>query len=231
MAYYEYNGGGRGGSFLSLIPPVTRNLLIINIIMFVATLINENFMVGTFAMFYPKSFFFRPWQILTHMFMHGGVWHIFFNMWSLWMFGTVLERAVGSKKFGVYYFLCGLGAVALHTLVQYLQIQPLLANGNMAAYYRLINTPTLGASGAVYGILIGYAMLYPDSILTLVFPPISLKAKWFILIFGAIELVTGVLGTADGIAHFAHLGGMLIGFLLITWWKRNRRLYDRDTWF
>ncbi len=229
MAYYEYDGGGRGG-FLSSIPPVTRNLLIINVILFAATLINEEFMVKTFAMFYPASYFFRPWQIITHMFMHGGVWHIFFNMWSLWMFGSVLEQAIGSKKFGVYYFLSGLGAVALHTFVQYLQVAPLLEAGNMAAYYALVNTPTLGASGAVYGILIGYALLYPDSILTLVFPPISLKAKWFILIFAAIELVTGVLGTADGIAHFAHLGGMVVGGLLMMWWKRSRRLYDRDLW-
>ena len=229
MAYYEYDGGGRGG-FLSSIPPVTRNLLIINVILFAATLINEEFMVKTFAMFYPTSYLFRPWQIITHMFMHGGVWHIFFNMWSLWMFGSVLEQAIGSKKFGVYYFLSGLGAVALHTFVQYLQVAPLLEDGNMAAYYALVNTPTLGASGAVYGILIGYALLYPDSILTLVFPPISLKAKWFILIFAAIELVTGVLGTADGIAHFAHLGGMVVGGLLMWWWKRSRRLYDRDLW-
>ena len=229
MAYYEYDGGGRGG-FLSSIPPVTRNLLIINVILFAATLINEEFMVKTFAMFYPASYFFRPWQIITHMFMHGGVWHIFFNMWSLWMFGSVLEQAIGSKKFGVYYFLSGLGAVALHTFVQYLQVAPLLEAGNMQAYYALVNTPTLGASGAVYGILIGYALLYPDSILTLVFPPISLKAKWFILIFAAIELVTGVLGTADGIAHFAHLGGMVVGGLLMWWWKRSRRLYDRDLW-
>lgn len=228
MAYYDY-GGGRGG-FLSSIPPVTRNLLLINVIMFVATLINEDFMVRTFAMFYPGSYFFRPWQVLTHMFMHGGTWHIFFNMWSLWMFGTVLERSLGPKKFGVYYFLCGLGAVALHTLVQYLQVQPLLADGNMAAYYRMINTPTLGASGAVYGILIGYAMMYPESILTLVFPPVSLRAKWFILIIAGIELLTGIFLTGDGIAHFAHLGGMLVGFLLMMWWKRSRRLYDTDRW-
>ena len=133
MAYYEYDGGGRGG-FLSSIPPVTRNLLIINVILFAATLINEEFMVKTFAMFYPTSYLFRPWQIITHMFMHGGVWHIFFNMWSLWMFGSVLEQAIGSKKFGVYYFLSGLGAVALHTFVQYLQVAPLLEAGNMAAY-------------------------------------------------------------------------------------------------
>ena len=230
MAYYEYGGNNRGG-FLSSIPPVTRNLLIINVILFIATLINEDFMVRTFALFYPSSYFFRPWQIVTHMFMHGGYAHIFFNMWSLWMFGSVLEQAIGSRKFGVYYFISGFGAVALHLFVQHLQAQPLLEANNLQAYYSLINTPTLGASGAVYGILIGYAMLYPDSILTLIFPPISLKAKWFILIFAIIELATGVFGTMDGVAHFAHLGGMLIGFLLMLWWKRSRRLYDRELWF
>ena len=228
MAYYDY-GGGRN-NFLSSIPPVTRNLLIVNVIMFVATRIDKEFMVRVFAMFYPASYFFRPWQIITHMFMHGGTWHIFFNMWSLWMFGTVLERALGPKRFGVYYFLSGLGAVALHTLVQALQVQPLLAEGNMAAYYAMINTPTLGASGAVYGILIGYAMLYPDSVLTLVFPPISLRAKWFILIIAGIELLTGIFFTMDGIAHFAHLGGMLVGFLLMTWWKRSGRLHGPGSW-
>ncbi|MBO6083212.1 MAG: rhomboid family intramembrane serine protease [Bacteroidales bacterium] len=230
MAYYEYGGNNRGG-FLSSIPPVTRNLLIINVILFIATLINEDFMVRTFALFYPSSYFFRPWQIVTHMFMHGGYAHIFFNMWSLWMFGSVLEQAIGSRKFGVYYFISGFGAVALHLFVQHLQAQPLLEANNLQAYYSLINTPTLGASGAVYGILIGYAMLYPDSILTLIFPPISLKAKWFILIFAIIELATGVFGTMDGVAHFAHLGGMLVGFLLMLWWKRTRRLYDRELWF
>ena len=230
MAYYEYGGNNRGG-FLSSIPPVTRNLLIINVILFIATLINEDFMVRTFALFYPSSYFFRPWQIVTHMFMHGGYAHIFFNMWSLWMFGSVLEQAIGSRKFGVYYFISGFGAVALHLFVQHLQAQPLLEANNLQAYYSLINTPTLGASGAVYGILIGYAMLYPDSILTLIFPPISLKAKWFILIFAIIELATGVFGTMDGVAHFAHLGGMLIGFLLMLWWKQTRRLYDRELWF
>ena len=230
MAYYEYGGNNRGG-FLSSIPPVTRNLLIINVILFIATLINEDFMVRTFALFSPSSYFFRPWQIVTHMFMHGGYAHIFFNMWSLWMFGSVLEQAIGSRKFGVYYFISGFGAVALHLFVQHLQAQPLLEANNLQAYYSLINTPTLGASGAVYGILIGYAMLYPDSILTLIFPPISLKAKWFILIFAIIELATGVFGTMDGVAHFAHLGGMLVGFLLMLWWKRTRRLYDRELWF
>ncbi|MGM9765426.1 MAG: rhomboid family intramembrane serine protease, partial [Candidatus Cryptobacteroides sp.] len=196
--------------------------------LFIATLVNEQFMVQNFAMFYPASPFFRPWQIVTHIFMHGGFWHIFFNMYTLFIFGTVLERSLGSRKFIIFYFVTGLGAVALHTGVEWLQAVSYLSSGtpaDIAGYQRLLYTPTLGASGAIYGVLIGYAMLYPDSVLTLIFPPISLKAKWFVLIFAAIELFTGVAGTSDGVAHFAHLGGMLFGWLLIRWWRKRGKLY------
>lgn len=231
MTYYgNYGGSGR---FWKNLPPVTRNLIAINLIVFVATLINEDFIIRTFALFYPASPLFRPWQLLTHMFVHGGFWHIFFNMYTLFIFGMVLERAIGSRKFLVFYLLTGLGAMALHTGVQYLQTLSYARAGAIIAtqaYQNLLMTPTVGASGAIYGVLIGYAMLYPDSILTLIFPPISLKAKWFVLIFAAIELGTGIYGTMDGIAHFAHLGGMLFGWLLILWWKWNRRLYDHDKW-
>ena len=196
------------------IPAATRNLFLINAIMFIATCINQNFMIGTFAMFYPTSPFFHWWQPVTHMFMHGGFWHIFLNMWCLLMFGSALERSIGSKKYVLFYFVAGLGAVAVHTLVQYLQ-------GPM------LNVPTLGASGAIYGIQIGYAMLYPNDIWTLVFPPVSMKAKWFVLIFIAIELFTGITGTADGVAHFAHLGGALFGFLLMLYWKKTGKVYKR----
>ncbi|MBR1574763.1 MAG: rhomboid family intramembrane serine protease [Bacteroidales bacterium] len=220
----------RLGAFWYNIPPVTRNLVAINVLMFIATLIDEEFMISTFAMFYPTSRWFHPWQILTHMFMHGGFWHIFFNMYTLTMFGIVLERAIGSKKFLVYYFITGLGAVALHTAVQYFQVNIAFSQDNFAAIQRVLSTPTVGASGAIYGILIGYAMMYPDSVLTLLFPPISLKAKWFVLIFAGIELVTGVTGTLDGVAHFAHLGGMLFGWLLMLWWRKTGRIYERDNW-
>ncbi len=219
-----YNEGGRGG-FLSMIPPVVKNLVAINILMFIATLINENFMVGNFAMFYPASPWFRIWQPITHMFMHGGIWHIFFNMYTLLMFGIVLENRIGSQKFLIFYFVTGLGAVALHTGVQWLQVQYFLKAGSMAAYTSILSTPTLGASGAIYGVLIGYAMCYPDSRLTLLFPPVTLTAKWFVIIFAVIELFTGISGLHDGVAHFAHLGGMLFGWLLIRWWKRQGKLY------
>lgn len=164
------------------------------------------------------------------MFMHGGFWHIFFNMYTLLMFGMILEQTIGSKKFLLFYFVTGLGAVALHMGVEYLQMQTLLSSGNSSAVQRLLLTPTVGASGAIYGVLIGYAMLYPETTLTLIFPPIPLKAKWWVLIFAAIELFTGITGTLDGVAHFAHLGGMLFGWLLILYWKRKGSLYNRDSW-
>lgn len=221
MGYYYDNGN----NFISQIPTVTKNLVAINILMFIATLINENFMVANFAMFYPASPFFKPWQILTHMFMHGGFWHIFFNMYSLLMFGSILERSLGPKKFLIFYFVTGLGAVALHTGVEWMQARVFIANGAVDAYQRLLMTPTLGASGAIYGVLIGFAMLYPQARLILIFPPIPVKAKWLVIIFVAIELVFSINGIQESVAHFAHLGGMLFGWLLIRWWRKHGKLY------
>ena len=217
-------------SFLQNIPPVTRNLLIVNVIMFIATLVNENFMVGTFAMFYPSSPFFRWWQPLTHMFRHGGFWHIFFNMYTLLMFGMVVERALGTKKFLIFYFVTGLGAVALHTGVEWLEVKRMIASGDPAsqiAYSNLLRTPMLGASGAIYGVLMAFAMLYPEARMTLLFPPVTLNAKWMVAIFVVLELATGIAGTRLGIAHFAHLGGMLFGFLLILYWRKKGQLWRR----
>ena len=233
MAYYYYgNDGGRRGGFLSSLPPVTKNLIIINVIVFVASLLNQNFMIGTFALFYPTSVYFHWWQVVTHMFMHGGFWHIFFNMYTLLIFGCVVERILGSKKFLFFYFICGLGAVALHLGVEYLQMQSYMqgaALGNATAIQNIAmikNTPTVGASGAIYGVLMGYAMLFPESRMTLLFPPVTLSAKWMVAIFAAIELFTGVTGISAGIAHFAHLGGMLIGWLMILSWRKRGVLFD-----
>ncbi|MBR5108113.1 MAG: rhomboid family intramembrane serine protease [Bacteroidales bacterium] len=225
-------------NFLERIPPVTRSLLIINVIMFVATLINENFMVGTFAMFFPASPLFRWWQPLTHMFMHGGWWHIFFNMYTLVMFGMVVERALGTKKFLILYFVTGLGAVALHTGVEWLQVGRLVSTvdgglvtsateANLQAYSDLIRTPMVGASGAIYGVLVAFAMLYPEARMTLIFPPVTLDAKWMVAIFIGLELLTGITGSQVGIAHFAHLGGALFGFLLVWYWRKRGELWRR----
>ena len=228
MSYYSYNNGG---GFLSSIPPAIKNIIIINVLVMIMTALNEQYMIANFALFYPTSPFFKPWQIITHMFMHGGFWHIFFNMYTLFIFGTVLERIWGTKKFLVFYFVTGIGAALLHTGVQFIEAQVYMsqiADGSQqaaAAYQALKYTPTVGASGAIYGVLLGYGMLFPNDVLQLLFPPVALKAKWFVLIFAGIELLTGVFGTHDGVAHFAHLGGMLFGWLMILYWRKKNRLY------
>lgn len=218
---------------MSNVPPAVKNIIIINVCVMIMTALNENFMYEKFALFYPTSPFFHWWQPVTHMFMHGGFWHLFFNMYTLYIFGTVLERVWGTKKFLLFYFVTGLGAALIHTGVEWIQMQAWMsrvAEGSMAAQasiHALKITPTVGASGAIYGLLMGYAMLYPDSMMTLMFPPISMKAKWFVLIFAGIELLTGVTGMGGGIAHFAHLGGLIFGFLLIMYWKKRHTLYSR----
>lgn len=218
---------------MSNVPPAVKNIIIINVLVYLVTSLKGNFMYENFALFYPTSQFFHWWQPLTHMFMHGGFWHIFFNMYTLFIFGSVLERVWGTKKFLLYYFITGLGAAAVHTGVEWIQMTHWMsqaAEGSMAAQasiHAMKMTPTVGASGAIYGLLMGYAMLYPDAIMSLIFPPVSMKAKWFVLIFAAIELFTGVTGTGGGIAHFAHLGGLIFGFILLMYWKKTRRLYTQ----
>ena len=214
-------------SFLQNIPPVTRNLLIVNVIMFVATLINPVFMKSTFSMAFPLSTEFRWWQPLTHMFMHDGFFHICFNMYTLVMFGMVVERVLGTKKFLWFYFITGFGAVALHTGVEFIQVQQLIQKYPEVQPQLIYNSVpgVLGASGAIYGVLVAFAMLYPEAKLTLIFPPITLNAKWWVIIFIGIELVTGITGTQMGVAHFAHLGGALFGWLLIRYWKKKGELY------
>jgi len=212
---------------LQNIPDVTRNLLYVNLLMFVATLINPSFMKETFAMAFPLSTDFRWWQPITHMFMHDGFWHILFNMYSLVMFGMVVERALGTKRFIWFYLITGLGAVLLHTGVEFLQVQQLIKEYAGVPAQTIYNSVphVLGASGAVYGVLVAFAMLYPEAKLTLIFPPITLDAKWWVIIFIGIELLTGITGTQMGVAHFAHLGGALFGWLLIRFWRKNGVLY------
>jgi len=226
---YQYNRGG----FFASIPLVIKNIIIINAFMLILTMINREFMIEHFALFYPASAFFKPWQILTHIFMHGNFGHLLFNMYALWMFGSVLEQLWGPKKFLLYYLVTGLGAAALHMGVQWIEASTLFnainENGpdamNALARYRiLMNTPTVGASGAVYGILLAYGMLFPNNELRIIFLPIALKAKYFVIIFAVIELILGLVGGGN-IAHFAHLGGMIFGYFLIRYWKKRNRLY------
>lgn len=230
MSYYSY-GSNRGG-FMGNIPTAVKNI-IINVLVMIMISLNEEFMIEKFALFYPTSPFFHWWQPVTHMFMHGGFFHLLFNMYTLFIFGSVLERVWGPKKFLIFYFATGLGAAAIHTGVEWIQMQSWIAQAAegtqsaLMAIHTMKMTPTVGASGAIYGVLMGYAMLYPDSMLTLVLPPVSLKAKWFVLIFAGIELLTGITGTGGGIAHFAHLGGLIFGYILIRVWKKRGHLYSR----
>ena len=208
---------------MNSIPPATKNIILINFFVFIFTQLRPEFMYGYFSLFYPSSQYFHWWQPVTHMFMHGGFWHIFFNMYTLFLFGAVLERMWGPRKFLLFYFVTGLGAAGLHIGVQALQV-PSAA----AALGSLYSIPTVGASGAIYGLLVGYAMLFPDSRLTLLFPPVTLSAKWMVIIFIIIELTTGVFGRMTDIAHFAHLGGALFGWLMILYWKKKGKMYDYE---
>ena len=211
MSYY-YDNGSRGG-FMSNVPKAVKHIILINVLMLVLTYLNNPLMSKWFAL-NPITFLWKPWQLVTYMFMHGGLGHLFFNMYTLFIFGSVLENIWGTKKFLTFYFVTGIGAALVNIGVQYL-------TGSFAL--------TVGASGAIYGILMGYAMLYPDSMLTLIFPPVSMKAKWFVLIFAGIELLLGISNNpADNVAHFAHLGGLIFAFLLIMFWKKKHRLYGRN---
>ena len=195
------------------IPKAVKHIIIINLLMLVLTYLNNPLMSKWFAL-NPVTFLWKPWQLVTYMFMHGGFGHLFFNMYTLFIFGSVLENVWGTKKFLTFYFVTGIGAALVNIGVQYL-------TGSFAL--------TVGASGAIYGILMGYAMLYPDSMLTLILPPVSMKAKWFVLIFAGIELLLGISNNpADNVAHFAHLGGLVFAFLLLMLWKKRRRLYGRN---
>ena len=157
-----------------------------------------------FMLFPVGSDYFRPWQILTHAFMHGDLLHLAFNMLMLWIFGADLERILGAARFAIYYLVCVLGAVALHLLIAAL-------TGD--------RTPMIGASGGVYGILLAFGMAFPNRIVVPVFPPVPMRAITAVLVFGGLALLMGLTNTAPGIAHFAHVGGMLSGFLLIQYWR------------
>jgi membrane associated rhomboid family serine protease len=243
------NGYGRG--FLSL-PTVVKNLIMINAIMLLAYWIVSSTLGydlnGILGLYFPKSESFKPLQILTHMFMHAGFWHLFFNMYALFMFGQVLENVWGPKRFLIYYLVCGLGAALVHesviafeysNLVKQLsieQVQTVLSDGAsllsrnrgfsdpaMQKLQILLNTPTVGASGAVFGILLAFGMLFPNTQLMLLFPPIPIKAKYFVLAYGGIELYLAFAQPGSNIAHAAHLGGMLFGYILIRYWRKTTK--------
>lgn len=230
------------------IPPVVKNLIIINVIMLLATYVLSlrGFdLANILGLHYFKSPDFEPYQLITHMFMHGGFLHLLFNMFALWMFGRVLENVWGPKRFFIFYFVTGLGAAIFYSFVNYIEfqyiaskltpevVQDIMAHGadilNQGQNYvgqagklnSILNVPTVGASGAVFGILLGFGMLFPNTELMLLFPPIPIKAKYFVAGYGAIELYSGLTNSGGNIAHFAHLGGMLFGFIMIKYWNSH----------
>ncbi|MDQ3143008.1 MAG: rhomboid family intramembrane serine protease [Bacteroidota bacterium] len=190
------------------ITEAVKHLLIINILLFIGTitLMEENRYV--LALFFPSSEYFRPWQIVTHMFMHGSINHLFFNMLSLFFLGPFIENYLGTKRFVVFYFICGFGGAFLHLLIKYFQIY---YGGELES----LNIPMLGASAAITGLFIALAYLFPDLELYMMFIPIPIKAKYLAIIAIISDLAFGLTGYATGIAHFAHLGGALFGFLYI----------------
>lgn len=213
-------------SFVQSTPSVVKNLIIANCVALLATTLLPfgDIIIEHFALFNVESPYFRSYQIFTYMFLHGGFSHLFFNMFALWMFGRTLEWRLGPQRFFTYYMICGVGAALLQMGVGYAEYQhALTATGNMA--YQLLGIPTVGASGAVYGLLLAFGVLYPNQIIMLVFPPIRLKAKWFVVIYGLLELFFGLSGYQQGVAHFAHLGGMIWGFGLLWWWRKRGKIF------
>lgn len=199
------------------IPTITRNLLVINVVVFLATYafrglgIDLNDLLGLHFMLAPDFHFY---QLFTYMFAHGGWSHIFFNMFALWMFGCIVERTWGPRKFLFYYIACGVGAGLFQELAQFAQFYMLAAD-----YLNLWTT--VGASGAIYGILLAFGMLYPEERM-FIFPlPVPIKAKWFVVGYAAVEMFMALSTPGDGVAHLAHLGGMVIGFFLIRYWRRH----------
>lgn len=196
----------------TVFPPAIKNLILINIVIFVASFtpgIGE--FLQKYAPLYPfASPHFYPWQFVTYMFMHAGIWHIGFNMFALWMFGQAIENLWGTKRFLIYYFITGMGAGLCFILINNGPV--MLPNGQM--FY----VPTIGASGAVYGILLAFGMMFPNRRIMLLFPPIPMKAKYFVAIFGGLELFMGIGNFGSGVAHFAHVGGIIFGFILIKFW-------------
>lgn len=226
----------RPGRF-QMLPTIIKNLIIINVLVFLAQITigkNPSFpMDDLFALHAWQSPLFKPWQFVTYLFMHGGWDHLFFNMLALWMFGAILENLWGPKRFTTFYLACGLGAALCHMVVLYFENRALLhefysmpvfqQQFYQQAIDRKIDEATLGASGAVFGCLAAFGYLFPNTYIYLYFF-IPLKAKWFVILYAGLELFMAVRSSAgDNVAHVAHLGGALVGLLLVYFWNKNNR--------
>lgn len=236
-------------NFFTNLPPVVKNLLILNILIWGAMALSpviDRFLDRHLALYYFTSPAFSPVQIFTYMFLHGGFTHLFFNMFALAMFGRTIEMVMGSARFLFFYITCGICAafvqlgvfaIYIHSLTSILpadvvsMVQTeglnLLRQGynytdpDCAALNAFINTPMVGASGAIYGVLLAFGFLFPNMPVYIFFVPVPIKAKWIVIGYFVIELLYGITGSADGVAHFAHLGGMIFGFLLLVYWKKK----------
>lgn len=233
-------------------PPVVKNLIIINVAMLILAellrLMSGINLNGILGLYFPESEFFRGWQVVTHMFMHGGFIHLLFNMFALWMFGRVLEQVWGPKRFLMYYLITGLGAAFFFELVQYIQYTKVMAvispeqlqlvydsgseaitqgrnfaDDQMGKLNSILNVPVVGASGAVYGVLLAFGMLFPNTQLMFIFPPVPVKAKYVVIGYAAIELYLAITSPGSNVAHAAHLGGMIFGYILIRYWRKTTK--------
>jgi membrane associated rhomboid family serine protease len=222
-------------SRFEILPPAIKNLLIINGLVFLAQIsIGNKFNIDDiFALHTWQSPFFKPWQFFTHLFMHGNFSHLFSNMFALWMFGSVLENVWGPKRFVIFYMVCGLGAALFHMGVLYYETEQAIKAFNVASYqqqYLLqeniaikLREATLGASGAVFGCLAAFGYLFPNTYIYIYFL-LPLKAKWFVMIYAGFELVQAVENSAgDNVAHVAHLGGALVGIILVYYWNKTNK--------
>jgi membrane associated rhomboid family serine protease len=198
------------------ITPTNKAIILVNVAVFLLQAVQPDFINTRFALWPPQAANyeggapFRIWQILTYGFLHGGWTHLFFNMFAVFMFGSEIERLFGARRYLVYYLVCVIGAALMHLIV--------VAAADLPPY------PTIGASGGVFGLLLAYGMAYPQRMLMLLFPPIPMRAWLFVTLYGLLELYLGVTQTASGVAHFAHLGGMATGFVLIRYWRAQRRV-------
>ena len=221
------------------LPPITRNLLIANVVCFILQELAKaagTDLTDIFGLHFVLAENFGIWQLVSYMFLHGGIAHLFFNMFSLWMFGGLIERTLGRNRFLLYYFICGVGAglcqeavqlSAYYTLGMHLYEYVDTSCGLMSTSAFLNLWTTIGASGACYGVLLAFGMLYPNERIMLLLPPIPMKAKYFVVGYAAIELFSAYFSN-DNVAHFAHLGGMLFGWLLLRYWRRQPQ--PRDPW-
>lgn len=219
---------------MNQLPPITKNLLIINVLVYLAQLVFERYgvdLANLLGLHFVLASDFKIWQLVTYMFLHGGFFHLFFNMFSLWMFGRIIEQVFGPKRFLLFYFVCGIGAGLMQELFQFGQygVEGLAAyefvnlDGFRMTMDEYLNMwTTIGASGACYGVLLAFGMTFPNERIMLLIPPIPLKAKYFVIGYAAIELFAAFGSGGGNIAHFAHLGGMLFGWLLILYWRHHQ---------